>query len=466
MKRSLLCAGLLTAVISAVAHAQGAAVMSHSACVLAMGTAGVAAPCGDGSAILFSPAALVLEPSVVSVGVAGISTSGTFTYDVTGETAESPENTTAVPFGYASYRPDDRWAVGIGVFAPYGLVIPWDESFEGRFTSYNTDLKNIYVQPTVAYKVDPVLSLGAGVDVVRSSISIDRHLDLSLQALPTQPFPGRTLTFGNLGIPFETDFARLRLSGDGTGVGYHLGALVKLTDDFSLGLRYLSKVRVKLNGTADFTQLNTGITLPAENPLDVPAGTPLDAVVAPGFATGGPLADQDISTTIELPAQFVAGVGYRPHPTLTLAADFQWTGWSTWNTYTLHFANAGDEPLVLDFQDTETYHLGAEWRPIWPLALRAGYEFSTAAEKDFSVSPLLPEGERDYYSLGAGLRFAPRFRLDVGYQLVKQADRRGRVLDRTPEMTAQQLEALNGGVYSVDAHVLNASLVYEFGPRR
>jgi len=80
-----------------------------------------------------------------------------------------------------------------------------------------------------------------------------------------------------------------------------------------------------------------------------------------------------------------------------------------------------------------------------------------------SVSPLLPEAERNYLTAGLGYRAGP-LALDLGYQHIHQSDRRGRTRGRTS--FAQTPQQLNVGVYHVDAHVLNATLAYHFGGRR
>lgn len=458
MRRSLVIAVAALASAAGHAHAQGSAVMTHSSCATAMGAAGVARPCDDGSAILFNPAAIASQRSVVGVGWTGVTTSGSFTYDRTGETIDREEETSSVPFAFGTYRVNDRLGVGLGVFNPYGLTVEWPLGFEGRYVSYKTLLQNIYIQPTVAYQATSWLSLGGGIDVVASSIEINQRLDLATTELPASlaPFPGAT--FGNFGVPSGTDFANAGLSGDGTGIGVHLGALARITDGFSVGVRFLSPVKVDFDGDADFTQIPTNATLPN--------GIPLDGALAPQFAENGPLADQGIKTHLTLPAQLVVGVAFRPLRTLHVLADYQWTGWSSFDEAPIDFqGNGPDQTLVLDYQNTSTWRLGAELMATPALALRGGFIYNTAAEKRFSVSPLLPEAERNYITAGAGYRFDNGLGLDVGYQHIDQSARRGRVRGRNPDMTLEQLQALNVGVYDVDAHVLGVTLSYRFGRR-
>ena len=483
MRRSLVVAGAALVLSAAHAQAQGSAVMTHSSCATAMGAAGVARPCDDGSAILFNPGAIAGQPSVLGVGWTGIRTSGGFTYDITGETIEREAATASVPFGFASKRLGSRFAAGIGVFAPYGLGLEWPvcdaasprcegTSFEGRFASYRTELRNIYIQPTVAFQATPWLSVGAGLDVVRASIAIDQRLDLATQIVrdPATGAPrllpgGDTVRLANLGIPSGTDFADASLAGDGTGLTFNVGAVARVSEQLSLGVRYMHRAEIEYDGTAEFTPVGTGLTLGPRNPLGAPAGTPVDLLVAPQF-TSGALQNGDISTTLTLPAQLVVGAAFRPIPSLLLLGDYQWTSWEDFDQATIDFANATspDQALILDYQNASTFRLGGELGATDALALRAGFIYNTAAEREASVSPLLPEAERYYYSAGIGYRLPMGLGVDLGYQFIDQADRRGRVRGRTS--LSQTAEQLNVGVYHADASVFNVTLSYRFGGRR
>lgn len=471
MRRSLVVAGAALALTAASAHAQGSAVMTHSSCATAMGAAGVARPCEDGSAVLFNPAAMANQPGVVGLGWTGIRTGGSFTYDVTGEEITREASTASVPFGFASMRLGRRFAAGIGAFNPYGLSLDWPvcpvdtprcdgTNFEGRYVSYETALKNIYIQPTVAFQATPWLSLGAGLDVVMASIDFNQRA-----ALATLTVPGQAFTFGNLGVPSGTDFADVALSGEGTGITFNLGATARVNDRVSLGVRYMHSAEVDYDGDADFTPVATGLTLPFGNPLGAPGGAPLDALLASQFVSGA-LVDGDISTTLTLPAQLVIGAAFRPLERLTLLADYQWTTWEDFDQATIDFANttSPDQVLVLDYQNANTFRFGGELGATDALALRAGFIFNTAAEKAASVSPLLPEAERNYYSAGIGYRLPAGLGIDLGYQYIDQADRRGRVRGRSS--LSQTPQQLNVGVYHADASVFNVTLSYRFGGSR
>jgi long-chain fatty acid transport protein len=461
MRRSLVIAGtaLAAAALPAVpALAQGSAVMTHGSCATALGAAGVAGPCQDGSAILFSPAALATHGSVISGGLTGITTGGSFTYDYTGQEVVREEGTKQVPFGFASIRLGDKLAFGVGGFAPYGLGVDWPLDFEGRFTSYDTELKNIYIQPTLAYRFGKRLAVGAGLDYVHATIDINQRADLANVAA------SGPVTFGQLGIPSGTDFADIGLSGKGHALTFNTSAIIGLTDKVDLGVRYMHKAKIDYTGDATFTQVPTGLTLAAGNPLGAPAGTPVDALVAGQFAAGKPLANQGLTTTLTLPSTLTVGLAARPFDGLKLLADYQRTNWSVFDSAGINFQGGGpSSQLILDYQNTNTYRFGADWSATDALSLRGGFIFNTAAEKSASVSPLLPEGERNYLTAGLGYKVGP-LALDLGYQHIHQGDRRGRTRPRTS--ISQTPAQINNGVYHVNAHVLNATLAFHFGGHR
>ena len=478
MRRSLVCtAGIAVAALAgpATVQAQGSNVMQHTACATARAAAGAAAPCEDGSAVLFNPAALANQQSVVGLSVTAIGTEGGFTFD-TGESVQRDLTFTPVPSGFLNYRIGDRLAAGFGVFAPFGLGVEWpvcpaanprgcEANFEGRYVGFDNTLRNVFLQPTVAYQVAPWLSLGAGLDVVLSSIEINQRVDLATTPTgATNPVTRNPLTFAELGVPRGTDFAEARLAGEGTGFTFNVGAQARLTEQLSLGVRYIHSTEVDLDGDANFTPVATGLTLAQGNPLGAPAGTPVDALLASQFASGA-LQDQGLSTSLTLPRMLTVGAAFTPMESLRFLADYQYTGWESFDVARIDFAGTGiDTDLVLDYQNTHTYLLAGEFGARDGLLVRAGFRYNTAAERDASVSPLLPEAERNYYTLGLGYRLSDALGLDVGYQYVDQSDRRGRVRGRTS--LGQTADQLNVGVYSVEGHVLSGTLSYRFGARR
>lgn len=439
MRRSLAIAGAAAVACAAAGtplHAQGSSVDQQSACMAGRVGAGVAMPCDDGSAVYFSPAGLASSPSVISVGAALVRAGTTFRYDPGMEPGDGttslkrPTENVPVPQAFLNYRASDRLAVGIGALAPYGLGLEWpvceaatpncgEPNFEGRFTGYDNSLKGLYIQPTVAYQVVPDrFSVGVGVDYVMGSIEVHRR-----------QFGPAALGLGN------TEIADVTLEGDGNGLTYHVGAMLRLDPRTSLGVRYLHSAEVDIEGDATFVQVPTG-------------NAGVDAQIA-----GAIPADQGVGSTIEFPAQLVVGLAYRATSQLNLLGDFQRTYWSSFDAFPVDFETTDDQTLELGYSSTNTFRFAADYAANDALNLRAGFRYNEAASP--RATPFLPEGERNYYTLGLGYRVTDALSTDFSFQYINQPDRAGAVIPGGPR----------AGVYEATGMVFNFTLAYRFGGR-
>jgi long-chain fatty acid transport protein len=457
-------AGGLAALASfpGVLRAQGFSVNEHSTCAMGRAGTAVASPCDDASAIVFNPAGLASMPkgqTKISVGGTFIAPNGAFTQDFTGFKSDLKSRVFPVPAVYLAHGVTDKFAAGVGLFAPYGLETDWPEDAIGRFASYNSVIRNIYVQPTVAYKLGEYIQIGAGFDIQFAHLQLKQHLDLSEQNTTT---PG--VTFANLGIPAGTDFADAKVTGNGTGVGYHVGVLLKLEDVFSIGARYLSRQKIsKINGTAEFSQIATGLRVtpgspfalpPSQGGLGLPVNSSIDTLVlAPQFQSGGSLVTQDGNTGIRLPEQFNIGIAVRPIEKLQVLAEYNTQNWKVWDVIALDFELLPTEVLPQNFKRTHTWRFGAEYAVTEGTALRAGYLTHTAAAPKQTVTPTLPEGPRAEFTVGFGTRLSRGLHADVAYQYIDQADRRGR---------SGSPGSANDGLYTFKAHLFGATLTYTF----
>ncbi len=453
-------AGVLTAVLvmPRSAEAQGFSVNEQSSCAMGRGGTGVASPCADGSAIFFNPAGLILPAGkgVFSGGATMIRASGDFTNSSTGEVSSLVEETTPVPALYVGYGLSDQATIGLGIFAPYGLAIEWPDDAQGRFLGYYSSVKGIYFQPTFGLKAGKRLSFGIGFDITSSTVELKQRVDLASQLVPG----GGGITFANLGIAYGTDFADVQLAGSDISTGFHLGAIAQITDHLAFGIRYLSKQTVDVDdGLATITQVSTGLYLAPNNPLGYPAGTPVDALVAPQFQPGGSLVDQIGTAILPYPAQLNMGLTLQATDKLTILGDVGIQFWEVFSTLPLSFSLLGDKTLVESYVNTTSWRLGAEYMVGSKSTARLGVIAHNAAAPDQTVTPLLPEGPRTEFTVGFGTHLSDRFGFDLAYQYIDQADRQGRSGDGG---MAVPTAALNDGLYTFSANLVGVTLTYSF----
>jgi long-chain fatty acid transport protein len=397
----------------------------------------------------------------VIAGVAAISLEGEFEQDTTGNVYETDVPLLPVPHLFVNYmKPNSRRSVGLGVYVPYGLTMEWGDDFPGRFQAQRAEVASIYIQPNFGIQINQNWSVGGGPIFAHSTVELKRSIDLAEQRpLATQP----TLSFANLGIPRRTEFARVDLEGSSFGVGGQVGVHGRLSPNWTLGARFMLPIYFEYDGEADFEQVNTGLVLGGTVTAPFIAGTPVDALLQSQFASGGALTTQDVRTKIVHPAQIQAGVNYTGFPDLSLGLDYAWTGWKNLNQIVIDFqGNAPDATLIQDYNHSSAFRLSAEYtlQQIQGAKLRAGFSGAATAAPDETVTPLLPEQDRNYITIGAGLPLWRAWSVDAAYARVNTPGRRGRIVERASR--DQSAIALNTGVYSLGANVFSVSVKGSF----
>jgi long-chain fatty acid transport protein len=377
---------------------------------------------------------------------------GDFTQDTVFRRYDTDIPTAVVPHLFANYRTSRALAYGIGVYVPYGLTSQWGDDFPGRFAAKKASLQTIYFQPNVAIQLSEGWSVGLGPVIGRSSVELVQAIDLSQQRTSaTGP------TFGQIGIPKRTEFARATLKGDAMAYGVNVGVHGRLSPAWEVGGRFLSQLLFKYDDAdATFEARPTGLTLAANNPLQAPAGTPVDALLAGQFTGSGALTAQKVQTRIMHPAQVQFGVGYTGFPNTTITVDYAWVGWKSFKELPVDFqGGATDRVLFENYNNTSSVRVGADYRFTNGAAVRAGFAAAASAAPDVTVTPLLPEQDRSYGAIGGSYPITSRFAIDGAFMRIFTPGRRGRIDERTS--ISQTAEQLNNGSYTLRANIFSLS---------
>lgn len=466
-----LCAGMPTLLAG-----QGFGIFEQGACSMGRAGTGVALPCADGTAMFFNPAGLAgLTGKHATIGVTLLDVQGGYTDAIFQRQTNLNDPLLAVPQVYISYGPTSKLGLGVGLFAPYGLETQWPLSFDGRFSGYKNHLHSIYIQPTLAYQATPWLSLGGGVDIVLGSVELNQRLDLADAPVPLPGVPPGT-TFSQFGIPPGTDFANAHLEATKTTVAGHVGARIQVNNQLSFGANFLTLARLDYAGTASFTQVSTGLIIPANltvGAATIPAGTPVDSLLGAIPSRGGldlfnpntgVFRTQPATTTLKNPAELTLGVAYKVGNGWTLLGDYQLTFWSQFPVLVLTFPQDASgvlsRTLYENYQDTHGFRFGAEWVRDAKWTFRGGYLHHGGAAPPETVTPLLPEGDRNEFTAGTTVKLSPGIAANLAYQYIRQNDRRGRT--REPLFNQVPTTALNNGLYTFHAHLFGVSLSYAF----
>jgi long-chain fatty acid transport protein len=461
----------------ALAGAQGFGVNEIGTCAASRGFAVTGSPCKDASTVFWNPAATgALTGWNFLAGAAVIDIGGSFTEDTTFRVFEGDVPTLIVPHLFMTFKPTSgKLSYGLGVYVPYGLTSQWKDDFPGRFSAKKAALATLYIQPNIAYQINNEWSVGIGPVIGHSDVELVQHLDLSEQVLSAGP---PVVRFSQIGIAKHTDMGMAELKGSALAFGAHLGIFGKPSPNLTVGARWLLPLEFDYDdATANFTQKPTGLVLPPRNAICYPSTRPafctgsdgtfgtaddslstvdIDAAILNGvFATR--LVDQGVQTHITHPAQVQFGFGYSGYRGWLLSADYTWTGWRRFRELPVNFDTVSiRRALIEDYNNTSSIRLGAERGFTNGAQLRFGFTGVASAAPDETVTPLLPEQDRAYLTIGGAYPFMSRFALEAAYVRVMAGGKRGR-LDERPSRSSTAA-AINTGVYELNAHVFSFSL--------
>ena len=455
------------ALLPTAARAQAFGINEIGTCAASRAFAVTGSPCSDASTIFWNPGVVSGQKGWnVLAGVAAISINSSFVQDTTFAEHEGDVPLALVPHLFANYAPENsRLTYGVGVYVPYGLTSQWKDDFPGRFQAQKASLASVYVQPNVAYQVNDVWSIGGGPVVAHSTVELIQALDLSAQATTT---PG--VTFAQLGIPLRTEFGRANLNGDAFAFGAHVGLFARPNENWTMGLRFLTPLEFEYEGAeATFTKTATGIVLPAGNPIclgnpaacggDANGTADIDAILSAQFTAGGALVTQEVSTKVTHPAQIQAGFGYSGFPNWLVSVDYAWTGWKRFNELPVTFsgpASGSNRVLIEDYNNTSALRVGAQRMFTGGAQLRLGFSGIASAAPDETVTPLLPEQDRAYGSIGGSYPITSKLTVEGAFLRVFAPGKRGRIVER--DARTQTAVQLNSGVYDLSANVFSISL--------
>jgi long-chain fatty acid transport protein len=443
--------------LPAFAGAQGFGLNEIGSCAIGRSFAVTGGGCSDASLIYWNPAGTTgLDGWSVLAGASSIALKGSFTRDTSGRKYDMDAPTAIVPNVFISHHmKGSNLAFGVGVYVPYGLTSQWGDSFPGRFSSQKASLQTIYVQPNVAYQINSKWSIGGGPIWAHSSVELQQAIDLSTSVAA----PG--VTFAQLGIAKGTQFGTGDLKGSGSGIGGQIGLLGKVSNNWTIGLHYVLPVTIKYtNANATFTQDSTHLVLPAAVGT-IPAGTPVDALVGPSFGATGQLAAQHASTEIKQPAQAQVGFNYAGFKDWNLEADYAWVNWHTFKNLFVSFDSTTlNKALIEDYNNTSSIRLSVERIFANQARLRVGFAGTSSAAPPETVTPLLPEQDRSYGTVGGSYPLTSMLTLEGAYARISTSGFRGRTDERASRaITALQID---NGVYQLSANIFSFSLKASF----
>ena len=73
---------------------------------------------------------------------------------------------------------------GLGVNAPFGLAIKYDDDWVGRYHAVVSDLTVINVNPSIGLRVNDRLTIGGGLDMMLADVTLSSAVDFAADTWP------------------------------------------------------------------------------------------------------------------------------------------------------------------------------------------------------------------------------------------------------------------------------------------
>lgn len=350
---------------------------------MSMGGSGVAMP-WDASAIFYNPGAFArLHHLEVNGNIFLSSPHVKYLQTPTGGYSYDNQTQYRTPFSFyagGNLGHESKLAVGVGVYTPFGNSLKWDDNWTGRYLVQSISLESIFIQPTISYELDDVISVGAGFVYAVGKVDIDK-------AIPVQDM------YGSEGSA--------QLSGNAQGIGFNVGVHIKPSKMVDIGLSYRSGVKMKVNdGDAEFS-------------------------VAKSVMANFP--NTNFSSELPLPGILTGGVAIKPSTALTLQADLVLAFWHSYDSLKFDFVNNTDalqdthDPRK--YRNTLAFRAGANYAATDWLDVMVGGAYDPTPSRTNLVSPDAVDADRINLSCGLSVKPADGLSISAGVNYTTTAKR-------------------------------------------
>ncbi|HCY63959.1 MAG TPA: transporter [Oxalobacteraceae bacterium] len=395
---------IATLSLSNAVYASGFSLNEMSAASVGNALAGGAAAAEDIGTIYYNPAGLArmsgkqfmvvgsaIRPSSKFSNSGSISAAGT---PMTGGNGGDAGGLALVPAMYFAMDLTPRLRFGIGLQSPFGLKTEYDAGWSGRYHALTSDMKTININPSLSYKLNDKVALGAGISAQYVDVKLSKAIDFGSICFGTFG-AGAAAICGPGGFLPQARDGVATVKGDDWGFGFNLGILLTPTESTRIGIAYRSQIRHTLSGQATY---------------DKPAGLPAPLAASATFTNTAASADLTLPESLSLSGHMEID------PKWTVMGDISWMRWSRFEELRVRFANgAADSVTPERWRNTVRYSVATNYRYNDAWKVRLGVAYDPTPLKDEFRTARVPDADRTWLSLGAQFKPSPQEAWDIGY---------------------------------------------------
>lgn len=400
-----------------VAGASGFQLQNQNGSGTGLAYAGAAAAAEDASTIFFNPAGMTYLPEGHSVSMALTALNRSVEFTDTGTTANptggalgsnggNAGGLSYIPAGYYSYSISPALRIGLGISPTYGSETRYSDDFMGRYSAIANSIRQININPSIAYKLNDRVSLGFGLNYAMN------HIEVVQKAAAAGSPQGK-------------------LEGGDNAWGFNVGALFQVSPSTRIGVHYRSSIKFMIDGHQKVD--GAGI-------------------------------DRDINGKLNTPDTFSIAVSQKLSDRWEMLGDLTRTGWSSVQ-YLEPIINAtgarASQPLRYNFENTWRVGLGAKYQYSAPLSLRFGVAYDQSPVPNAESRNLtLPDSDRVWLSFGARYAVTKASSIDFGYAHIffKDSSTAKQVTNAAETVVAQTVR----GNFKTSADILSVQYNHTF----
>jgi long-chain fatty acid transport protein len=388
------------------AAAAGFQLLEQNASGLGNAFAGTAAVAEDTSTIFFNPAGMMRLPGSQGViAASAIRPSAKFhdagssgALPVGADEGGDAGDWAVLPALYYAGDINANWKMGLGINAPFGLKTEYNSGWIGRFQGIKSDLQTVNINPSLAYKVNDMVSVGFGISAEKAKAEL-------------------TSDAGPAGIA--------TITADDWGYGANIGALIQMNPGTRVGVAYRSQIKHSIEGDVAFS-INA--------------------------AGNGP-----VKADVTFPSSLTLSLFTELNPKWDVLADLSWTDWSQFQKLEI-FRSSGTvlSSTTENWKDTYRLAVGTNYKYSESWKLRAGIAYDQSPVRDEFRTVRIPDNDRTWLAFGGKYTVSKGGYIDFGYAhlFVKDAPINHTQTDGVPSTVV--------GNYKNSVDILSAQYTHTF----
>lgn len=375
------------AFVSATAQAGGISLYEVGTADVGLAAAGYAARAQDAATILTNPAGMTrLAGNQLTLGAQALHADLGFSIgDATSPALGGGAGGNPIgwfPGGGAFYShsvsPDLK--LGIALTGNFGSAVKYDSGWVGRYYVQEGTLLGVSILPSVAWRVNDRLSLGAALNVMRGTFETK-------------------VAVNNIVGPD----GQLSLEDNAWGVGANLGLLYETSPGSRFGITYTSPVNLDFRAPASFSGLAPGLQ---------------------ALLTSRGLIDANVDLGMTVPQGVMASVYHELDSRWAILGNVGWQQWSKFGRVDVGVDSNDPVGLTSNLEFKDTWHVaaGAQYRHSDAWTLTAGVAYDSAFQDNAHVAVALPANAAWRFGVGGQKQESPAFRWGWSLEYVHGGD--------------------------------------------